>query len=167
LKVRILPRLPGFIVAGRVRPAPTGFGRIVQRIRIERYERSDWGSSPHAPTSFTARRPIGEDTVLRRLGSAFESPRAGQVTGRVGRLDMHSAVYRDEAGSIPVLSAMRSNSTGEQRLVFQASIGGFDSHWPYQDRVSSGSVAKTGKHRSLKPDMREFDSPRTHQVIRL
>ena len=36
------------------------------------------------------------------------------------------------AGSLPVHDAMGSNSTGGQRVVFQATIGRFDSGWPYQ-----------------------------------
>lgn len=68
-------------------------------------------------------------------------------------------VTEEIMGSNPIRTAMRSNSTGEQKLVFQASQVGSTP----TGLTNFGSVAKTEKHRSLKPDTREFDSPRTHQ----
>ena len=40
------------------------------------------------------------------------------------------------AGSLPAHDAMGSNSTGGQRVVFQATIGRFDSGWPYQSSTA-------------------------------
>ena len=42
--------------------------------RTERYERSDWGSTPHTRTKFAAGRPIAQDTALRTLKLGLESP---------------------------------------------------------------------------------------------
>jgi hypothetical protein len=42
--------------------------------RTERYERSDWGSTPHTRTKLATGRPIAQDTALRTLKLGLESP---------------------------------------------------------------------------------------------
>ena len=46
--------------------------------RTERYERSDWGSTPHTRTKFSAGRPIAQDAALRALKLGLESPLVDQ-----------------------------------------------------------------------------------------
>ena len=48
--------------------------------RTERYERSDWGSTPHTRTKFSAGRPIAQDAALRTLKLGLESPLVDQFS---------------------------------------------------------------------------------------
>jgi hypothetical protein len=66
-------------------PATKFYAGVVQLERTERYERSDWGSNPHART-ISACRSTGQGPSLRRMRSEFESQQAGQIArrGQVG-----------------------------------------------------------------------------------
>ena len=88
----------------------------------------------------------------------FNSLSSRQITRGVTRLGQKAAPHAVQMGSIPIRLTTGPNSTGEQRVVFQATIGRFDSGWPYQ--VAGPKLCRRSTR--LLSGKAEFDSPRTH-----
>jgi hypothetical protein len=116
-------------------PATKFYAGVVQLERTERYERSDWGSNPHAvpfrsvaqldrahpsegcDLSSNLSRPANRsraDPLVRgwppgqpfrgsskALEARADFERLDDPQGEADRLDMHAAVYWDDAGAIP------------------------------------------------------------------
>ena len=86
----------------------------------------------------TARRPIGKDTVLRRLGSAFESPRVDQInSGLVGEVESPLACQARDRRFDSGQARQFHEAVGKRfkPLPLQGRDRGFESHLPYQVRV--------------------------------
>ncbi len=92
--------------------------------------------------------PPSQGRVADRQGTALSmqimrvqfSPRSPDFCG-VAKQVRRRALNPVIAGSNPASATMGSNSTGEQRAVFQAATGRFDSGWPYQ-LIGCQSVAR-------------------------